>query len=780
MPPNHPLLAAPREIIEILSDGESDDGVRAIPGPHRRSGMALTPGLGSPALANAEIEAQWAAIMAAVEGEDAPAAAGPRAMTEDECLERVLEIYPDISHDHVRRMFRGGLDVGMLADSTWCDQLIVRILDEGKYPTEREAKRAALKRKREPADDDFERAPMDSGPYAARRAYQHAALNALQNQYREIPVTFIQQTFKEQGSFYKAFLCLEEADRTYSANATWRRQFRKVRAREPKLLHPTASQEANEAMDSVRKETEAAMKRMKQDAAKRQQEEQKRLNEERNAAHARSTGNESECVACFDSGPTNRMMFCNGAESHYLCRECARNCIHAELDAGRCRPKCCAPHCGANFPRSQLKSFLDPKVFDRLEKLQQQDDLRQAGLENLESCPFCDFQAECEPVEVDREFRCQNGDCGIVSCRLCHLESHTPLTCDEAAKDRKGNIRHQIEEAMTKALVRTCNYICAKSVQGYEHFHNSNGKCPLYDDNLEKRHADEVKAAESRALAEVKKSNPDMTDEELKIKLSESVRKEEQKRIAAAERRHAHNAPLRHIPGDPIPIPVAGGRRGRNALPLDAIHEPIIGAPPRWMDPNFPGFDAFNPPPMQRHMGNIQPFPNVDAAGVNVRRMNLHDAFGAHHGNYIRFGALFPPGFFGDGPAAPGNHEIPQPIPGQRQDGPVYYAQMQQNVGPPGPGMDRHALNIAAAQRAGTAMFGAHRLEPRRQRETRGPATVGQPVTPRQAGHNNDPVFHPRTAPLPDQRLLQRGHDMNLARLQEHERLQRDRNQRQL
>lgn len=181
MPPTNPLLAAPREIIEILSDNESESDVMETAGPHRRNVVAHA----SPALANADFDADWAVILAAIDHQNARAAMipdpiavpsrEPRAMTEDECLARVLEIYPDISHDHVRHMFRGGLDVGMLSDSTWCSQLIERILDEGKYPTEREAKRAALKRKREPSEDDFDRAPMDSGPFAARKAYQLAA-----------------------------------------------------------------------------------------------------------------------------------------------------------------------------------------------------------------------------------------------------------------------------------------------------------------------------------------------------------------------------------------------------------------------------------------------------------------------------------------------------------------------------------------------------------------------------------------------------------------------------
>lgn len=187
MPHHRPALDRSHEIIEILSSSESDDeDVMEVPRPGR-----LDPDLFPPPdealFADEAFDDEWAATIAAFDADhagalpvldhgpifiDEPQEAHP--MTESECLERVLEIYPDISHDHVRDMFRGGLQVGMPADSSWCDQLIVRILDEGKYPTEREAKRAALKRKREPSEERFGLPPLYNAP-GPRRAYQAAA-----------------------------------------------------------------------------------------------------------------------------------------------------------------------------------------------------------------------------------------------------------------------------------------------------------------------------------------------------------------------------------------------------------------------------------------------------------------------------------------------------------------------------------------------------------------------------------------------------------------------------
>lgn len=96
------------------------------------------------------------------------------------------------------------------------------------------------------------------------------SVNTLQNHYREIPVAFIQQVLKEQGSFYKAFLRLEELDRTYPTIDPFRRPYRKVRIRDTRPLHSTASQESHvtEAMQTIAKESQAAKKKVGQEAGK--------------------------------------------------------------------------------------------------------------------------------------------------------------------------------------------------------------------------------------------------------------------------------------------------------------------------------------------------------------------------------------------------------------------------------------------------------------------------------------------------------------------------------
>lgn len=187
-----------------------------------------------------------------------------------------------------------------------------------------------------------------------------------------------------------------------------------------------------------------------------------------------------------------------------------------------------------------------------------------AGIENLASCPFCPYAAEYPPVEVNHEFACAAPDCEKVSCRLCKLESHIPMTCAEYAKENGLSMRRQIEEAMSAALIRRCNkcntpfvkengcnkmtctragcfntqcYICSKPA-GYNHFNDTtrggkNGNCPLFDTQdllLEQRHENEVRKAEREALAKVRADHPQYAENDLKINMSDKVAEDDKRR----------------------------------------------------------------------------------------------------------------------------------------------------------------------------------------------------------------------------------------------------------
>lgn len=235
--------------------------------------------------------------------------------------------------------------------------------------------------------------------------------------------------------------------------------------------------------------------------------------------------------------------------------------IASEVGQSRCRITCPdSSSCNGNFTETQLRLVPDKDLVEKLLKLQQEQDVRDAGVDDVVECPSCDYKQVCPPLDVDFEFRCQKPECGITSCRKCQEHTHIPLTCEQFAqtksKDAALEQRHKIEEAMTAALVRNCTrckkpfikdygcnkmtcpscgnlqcYVCSESVTDYNHFHKRGG-CPLHD-NVEERHAKEVKKAEAEARAKVEADDPLVNKEGLEFELSETVKTDEE----AAERR---------------------------------------------------------------------------------------------------------------------------------------------------------------------------------------------------------------------------------------------------
>ncbi len=126
-------------------------------------------------------------------------------------------------------------------------------------------------------------------------------------------------------------------------------------------------------------------------------------------------------------------------------------------------------NCTAGFARDQQDLYIDFKTRVALDRIEQEAVLRLAGIEDLEACPFCPFAAEYPPVEVDKEFRCQNPECMEVSCRLCRKQTHIPKTCAEVEKENGQSARREIEEAMSAAMIRKCNKCKSSSHGGQAH-----------------------------------------------------------------------------------------------------------------------------------------------------------------------------------------------------------------------------------------------------------------------------------------------------------------------
>ncbi|KAF9232612.1 hypothetical protein BU15DRAFT_81043 [Melanogaster broomeanus] len=203
-----------------------------------------------------------------------------------------------------------------------------------------------------------------------------------------------------------------------------------------------------------------------------------------------------ECGCCFASCPFEQMVQC--PEAHLFCATCMTSYASNQLGAYNPNVPCMDQSgCKLPFPDSELRRVLTPKLLDFYYRVKQRKDIEAAGLGHLEECPCCEYKCVIESDE-EKLFRCENRECGAVTCRKCKKPDHLPRTCDD---EKQLDARHVVEEAMTRALKRDCPK-CQKS------FIKTSG----------------VSQAAKHALAELKKSRPDVNTEKIDVDVPVALR----------------------------------------------------------------------------------------------------------------------------------------------------------------------------------------------------------------------------------------------------------------
>ncbi|KAH9942854.1 hypothetical protein B0H21DRAFT_511019 [Amylocystis lapponica] len=357
---------------------------------------------------------------------------------------------------------------------------------------------------------------------------------------------------------------------------------------------------------------------------------------------------EIECGCCFTSYPFDKMVQC--PEAHLFCMDCMTSYASTLLGSHDAHIVCMDQSgCKFPFPESELRRFLTPKLLALYERVKQQKEIAAAGLEGLEECPFCEYKVVIDN-DQERLFRCESEDCGAVTCRACKKLDHLPKSCKEVEDDKKLDVRHAIEEAMTRALMRNCPncqkafvkemgcnkmtcpncrtlscYVCRKIITGYDHFNNPppyNGKqdankCTLWDSSVEGRHSDEVTAAAKRAMEEFKEAHPELSEEDLKVDLPPPAAGPSNPAHGQQVPRgvpHVQVPPVHFAPALPQAFPQAIMQQhmaaiynvhlniGQQMLPLPAIHAPMVHAPPVQLPVHVRAPAV--PPPRVRQRGN--------------------------------------------------------------------------------------------------------------------------------------------------------------------------------
>ncbi|KAI0433605.1 hypothetical protein F5Y09DRAFT_328836 [Xylaria sp. FL1042] len=481
------------------------------------------------------------------------------------CKNGVLLVFPDICPNYLTQL--------ALQHNHKPDAVISAILDKQerseKYPTKPVPELRSRKRKRvgegdgpgqdsdHDSDDEGEAGEEDdpksvrslkllmaTREYAANKTsteYVALAKKLLSQDFPRVPQSTIRTLLIEnKNSIFETYAAMDEKRRSGNdANIPWKEKKTLSKTREeftPDRLSRLDMSQYKAGERAAFSEFIAA----RELCAKRDAKMAADVEEQNNFLRAQLNGQTSECGICFDECALNRMVRCEGEPVHLFCRNCLRSQAESQIGMAKYELTCMSlDGCSAGFSRSERALFLNKKLTVALDRIEQETVLRIAGIENLETCPFCSYAAEYPPVEVDKEFRCDNPRCRHVSCRLCRKETHIPKTCTEADADRGLDARHILEEAMSEALIRRCNQcrnpfvkqdgcnkirctkcgtlqcdVCRKTIKDYSHFNDSKrggkaGQCPLFDASQE-RYEKEVSSAEAEMRKKVVGKNPDV------------------------------------------------------------------------------------------------------------------------------------------------------------------------------------------------------------------------------------------------------------------------------
>ncbi len=101
---------------------------------------------------------------------------------------------------------------------------------------------------------------------------------------------------------------------------------------------------------------------------------------------------------------------------------------------------------------------MPPKLFEAYERAVDNDVLAsiRALIPGLVSCPHCPYTVELAPHI--NELVCRNPECRKLSCRHCQGVAHRGVKCEDVEHDVETKARKRIEEAMSRALLRTCSH----------------------------------------------------------------------------------------------------------------------------------------------------------------------------------------------------------------------------------------------------------------------------------------------------------------------------------
>lgn len=220
--------------------------------------------------------------------------------TADLCLTRVLNMFPDIDHQHVITLYNAYDDQGAeaLPGGARLEAIVEKLLSGEAYP--RQTKPPQLKRKREEdATDQDSKRWEGPGREAAPPAFKKPMIAILKAEFPEIPKDAIAKELARRHHLFPTYLSLADMKDTSGVNKKWS-------GRPLKDVTSADSLATNCGWVEMPEELEAARKHVKDIRRKRVIEDAKKWAEAENLQKAIDAGETAECQACFDDLPMNR------------------------------------------------------------------------------------------------------------------------------------------------------------------------------------------------------------------------------------------------------------------------------------------------------------------------------------------------------------------------------------------------------------------------------------------------------------------------------------------
>lgn len=242
----------------------------------------------------------------------------------------------------------------------------------------------------------------------------------LQKAFPQVYIDDLRRIWVNSGScLYPTYLAIDKALSEWNPQNPPFALKKKRNIKQPSLdeidrrIQEAPSAEAREVLEEYRAARAFQLKKRGEDEKK----ERERKLEEDNFEQARADGTVFECGCCFAEHAMNRMVHCDSESLHvslllqprkplltslrscqWFCQDCARSLAESQIGLSKHQLRCMSVDgCDGGFSMSQREIFLDVHSQTALDRIEQEAALREAGIENLETCPFCPFAMVSQP-----------------------------------------------------------------------------------------------------------------------------------------------------------------------------------------------------------------------------------------------------------------------------------------------------------------------------------------------------------------------------------------------